>query len=113
MANLYPIGTITPLLGTFNGLGIYSDASVTLNLPNWLQLCDGSIVNDVDSPFDGLYLPNLVGITLYGWATGQQGVFYSSFVDAIITSGFNAPIQALDFIADTSLITTKYYMRIK
>lgn len=113
MANLIPIGTITPLLGTFNGLGIYSDASVILNLPNWLKLCDGSIINDVDSPFDGMYTPNLVGITLYGWATGQQGVFYSSFVDAIITSGFNSAIQPIDFVADSSLITNKYYLRIK
>lgn len=56
----YPVGSIIPILGTFDqadNAGTYLETGVLVN-DEW-QLCDGVQISDSDSPFDGRFVPKL------------------------------------------------------
>jgi hypothetical protein len=55
-----PIGTILPFYDF--------DGAVTFN-PDLFSYCDGSVINDADSPLDGMNLPDLSNRYLVGFGT--------------------------------------------
>lgn len=84
---IVPIGGVVAWLKTF-----VDGTTAEVLIPNYLE-CDGSIIDDVDSPLDGFTLPNLNGSNniLQGHATTSG----STAVEPIVISSPNSTVDAL------------------
>lgn len=92
----FPIGSIAPFVH-----GYFADGSngtfteVSVSLPDWIKLCDGSALNDADSPIfngAGRYLPNLTDDRfLMGDIAGNMGDIGGDNDSLAHTHGFTDP----------------------
>jgi hypothetical protein len=110
MFTAIPIGSIFPVLGVFNSFGDYTESGI-YPMADWVKFCDGSVINDVDSPLDGTYVPDLtnalpIGDAVAGTIIPQRGVG-----TGIYTFGMWNPIETL--LNTEKTFSCKYFMRIK
>lgn len=93
-----PVGTVMPWLKSLTG---------TPSLPATWAECDGSVVSDANSPYDGVTLPNLNGASagtkrfLRGSATSGTTGGTETHTHAGTTSTPSATKIAADTVGDT------------
>jgi len=61
---MIPVGTVLPLIQSYFGVNNSAPVHVVVDLPEIWKECDGSALNDTDSPIwrgSGRYLPDLTG----------------------------------------------------
>jgi hypothetical protein len=111
MLTSLPIGAIFPVIGVYNSFGDYTELNI-YPIADWAKFCDGSVINDPDSPLDGTYVPDLtssnvpVGAASAGTITPQRQVVANIYAFGfwnVLESVFNTENQ----------ITARYFMRIK
>lgn len=108
-----PIGGIIPLTGVFDGGGNYDETGI-FPLPGWLKHCDGSIINDPDSPINGRFVPQIAdGRILEGSAAGGSYGVSSSAADILTGFGGDWNVISATIGGAASVYTTRYFMRIK
>jgi hypothetical protein len=108
-----PIGGIIPLSGVFDGGGIYDETGI-FPIPGWLKQCDGSIINDPDSPINGKFVPQISdGRVLEGSAGGGNYGVSSSSADILTGFGGDWNVISATVGGAASVYTTRYFMRIK
>jgi hypothetical protein len=102
-----PIGGIFPVLGVTNTFGDYTELNI-YPMPTWAKLCDGSIVNDIDSALNGMYVPDLTSSTPVGDLTAGNILPERIVGDAVYTFG---PGELQTLTNTENGITVKYFMR--
>jgi hypothetical protein len=104
-----PIGGIFPVLGVYNTFNDYTELNI-YPIENWAKFCDGSIVNDVDSPLNGQYVPDLTNAVLVGTNSAGQYLGKRKVASGIFSSEI---MQTKDITSTENTITVKFFMRIK
>lgn len=110
MFTAMPIGCIFPVVGVYNSFGDYVENGI-YPLADWAKFCDGSVINDPDSPIDGMYVPDLTASLPLGNATAGTIIPTRSVGAGIYAFGEWNPTEVLTNTERT--FTTKYFMRIK
>ena len=104
-----PLGAIFPVLGVTNTFGDYTELNI-YPMPAWAKLCDGSVINDVDSPLNGDYVPDLTNATPIGSVTAGSIIPQRTAGDGIYSFGFGT--METIFSLENG-ITVKYFMRVR
>jgi hypothetical protein len=105
-----PLGGIFSVQGVTNSFGDYTEFGI-YPIADWAKFCDGSQIVDPDSPMNGQYVPNLVGVVPVGNSIAGTEIPARKVGGGIYAFGeWNLP-QTISNTEKT--LTTKFYMRIK
>lgn len=85
-----PVGSVVPWYPPPSAIATAADGTRTITFPPGFVMCDGSMVSDPDSPFDGMALPNLVNRYALG-SGGNLGVGDSGGDATFNTAGWSSP----------------------
>jgi hypothetical protein len=105
-----PIGSIFGILGVYNSFGDYQETGI-YPIADWAKFCDGSVINDPDSPLDGTYVPDLTNSVPVGAVTAGTIIPARTVGSGIYAFG---EWRTQEVIANNeSIMTIKYFQRIK
>ena len=110
MFTALPLGGIFGVAGVFNSFGDYTELNL-YTIANWAKFCDGSIINDIDSPINGKYTPDLTASAPVGSTSGGTYVASRTVGDGIYAFGEYNPQETISNVEKS--LTVKYFMRIK
>lgn len=110
MSTALSIGSIFGVLGAYNSFRDYSELNI-YPMPDWAKLCDGSVINDVDSPLNGNYVPDLITRIPVGSSSAGTYIAAKTAGDGFYCFGDNSTQETISNIENS--LTIKFFMRIK